>query len=163
VPAAPVRASFLLIVLGGCSGGGDGRCGPSSGVVTRIVDGDTVELATGEIVRYLMIDTPETTGGNDDCFGQNAKDFNTDLVLDEEVTLEYDVECEDNFGRLLAYVFVGDTEVNPLMVERGYACVLHIPPNGDDRAGEFAVLEAEAMADAVGLWGSCEPEEILCD
>ena len=53
--------------------------GPDTAIVTNIVDGDTVDLDTGIRIRYLMIDTPESTGGATDCFGQNAKTFNSDL------------------------------------------------------------------------------------
>lgn len=152
--------SLLLgVVLIGC--GGDPACGPGSGVVTRVIDGDTVELESGETIRYLMVDTPESTGGATDCFGANAAQLNSDLVLGESVRLAYDVECEDRFGRLLAYVSVGDVEVNSLLVERGYACVLHIPPNGEDRVAEFEALEAAARAAGVGMWGVCA--EITCD
>jgi micrococcal nuclease len=130
-------------------------------MVTNIVDGDTIDLESGERIRYLMIDTPESTGGADDCFGENAKTFNSDLVLGKRVTLEYDVDCEDPFNRLLAYVSVGDTEVNTLLVDRGYACVLHIGPNGDDRLAEFQALEDDARADARGMWGLCK--DVTCD
>jgi micrococcal nuclease len=166
-PAAGLALAGLalagLAALAACEGDGGARCGAPEAVVARIIDGDTIELADGERVRYLMIDTPEATGGTRECFGANAVTFNTDLVLGKTVALRDDVECRDRFGRRLAYVTVNGQEVNTLMVERGYACVLHIPPNGDDRIGEFEALEAAAMADAVGLWGSCEPEEILCD
>lgn len=155
----PALIILLGVVLLGC--GGDPTCGPGSGVVARAIDGDTVELESGETVRYLMIDTPESTGGADDCFGENAKTFNEDLVLGETVRLEYDVECEDPFSRLLAYVSVGDQEINTLLVDRGYACVLHIPPNGDDREAEFEALEAAARAAGRGMWGVCA--EITCD
>jgi micrococcal nuclease len=155
-----LRLAGLACVLAGCGGGGS-VCGPTSGVVANVVDGDTIDLESGERVRYLMIDTPESTNGATDCFGQNAKTFNTDLVLGEQVTLAYDVECEDRFGRLLAYVSVGDTEVNTLLVDRGYACVLHIPPNGDDRVAEFEALEDAAIADSRGMWGLCE--DVTCD
>ena len=138
----------------------DGRCGPSHGVVTRIVDGDTVELETGETLRFLMVDTPETTSGATDCYGQEAKAYTTSLLLDQEVTLEYDVECEDRYGRLLAYVSVAGREINTLLVERGYACVLHIPPNGEDRVTEFETLEYQARSLGVGVWGACE--EVTC-
>ncbi|MCA9679220.1 MAG: thermonuclease family protein [Kofleriaceae bacterium] len=140
--------------LAGC--GSEPSCGPSTATVTNVVDGDTVDLDSGERVRYLMMDTPESTNGATDCFGQNAKQFNTDLVLGKQVELTYDVECEDRYGRLLAYVSVGGVEVNSLLVERGYACVLHIPPNGADRVVEFETLEAEAKAAGRGMWGSCE-------
>src|SRR5262245_62934211 len=129
---------IVLVFLAACEGGGSGSpCGPTEATVAHIIDGDTIELEGGERIRYLMVNTPETTGGKNECYGANAVTFNTDLVLGKPVELEYDVECADMFGRTLAYVSVSGQEVNALMVERGYACVLHIPPNGDDRAEEF--------------------------
>jgi micrococcal nuclease len=150
---------MVVALLAGC--GGEEPCGPSSGVVTRVIDGDTVEIESGERIRYLMIDTPEITGGAPDCFGPEASQFNAELVLGREVSLAYDVECLDRYGRHLAYVSVGDREVNALLVERGYACVLYIPPNGEDRRAEFEALEMTAKAQARGMWGECE--EVTCD
>lgn len=150
-----------IAVAAGCGGGGS-VCGPSEGVVAKVVDGDTIDLESGERIRYLLVDTPETTAGKNDCFGQQAVAFNTDLVLGKRVTLSYDVECEDRFGRTLAYVSVDGQEVNSLLVERGFACVLHIPPNGDDRAAEFTELEAGARAAGRGLWGACDPLPPAC-
>jgi micrococcal nuclease len=158
------RHTVLAFVVGvaaawACDGGE--RCGPRSGIVLRTVDGDTIELESGERVRYLMIDTPESTNGADDCFGAEAAQFNRDAVEGREVTLEYDEVCEDDYGRLLAYVSVDGREINALMVERGYACVLQIPPNGAARADEFDDLEYAARTSMVGLWGACE--EVTCD
>jgi len=123
------------------------------------LDGDTIELATGEKIRYLMVDTPEISHNSTEvaeCFGDEAKQFNTDLVEGQVVTLVYDTECTDRFNRLLAYVSLGDREINTLLVERGFACVLHIPPNGNDRADEFQSLESAAKQQDKGLWGVCE-------
>jgi micrococcal nuclease len=146
----------LLAVLAGCGGGGS-ECGSTEGTVARIIDGDTIELSTGERIRYLMVNTPETTGGKNECYGSNAVQFNTDLVAGKKVKLDYDVQCTDMFGRTLAYVTVDNIEVNTELVKRGFACVLHIPPNGDDRADEFEALEDEAKAENRGLWGQCDP------
>jgi micrococcal nuclease len=156
-----IRWLVAAALLAACGGGGDERCGPSEGVVARAIDGDTIELESGETIRYLLVDTPESTGGATDCFGENAHTFNEDLVVGKTVQLAYDVECEDHFGRLLAYVTVGANEVNPLLVERGYACVLHIPPNGDDRVDEFQALEDAARASGAGMWSACT--EVTCD
>lgn len=145
------RAALLALVLAACG------AGPDTATVARIIDGDTVELEGGERVRYLMVNTPETTGGKDECYGQMAVMFNTDLVLGKTVELRYDVEKQDQFGRTLAYVSVDGMEVNRLIVERGYGCVLHIPPNGDDRADEFEMLEQTARLSMRGLWGACDP------
>jgi len=151
-----MRWLVLVGALAGCGGGGS-KCGPGEGVVDRVIDGDTVVLDSGVKIRYLMINAPETTNGHNDCYGQNATEQNSALVLGKTIKLDYDVECEDMFGRTLAFVSVDGTDVNKLMVQRGFACVLHIPPNGDDVADEYNALQAEAKAAGAGLWGACDP------
>ena len=151
-----MRLLVVAALLPGCGGNGS-ECGSTSGTVERVIDGDTIELTTGETIRYLMVNTPETTGGKNECFGTNAVTFNRDLVEGKQVSITYDVECTDRFDRTLAYVSVDGVEVNSLLVERGFACVLHIPPNGDARADEFDALETEARQAGRGLWGQCDP------
>lgn len=126
-------------------------------MVQRVLDGDTVELEGGQLVRYLLVDSPELgrKSGGAECFAEQAVQANTDLVLGQRVTLSYDVECRDDYDRLLAYVSVGEREVNSLLVERGYACALHVPPNGADRVEQMEALEARARAQKRGLWGAC--------
>src|SRR5688572_27608272 len=109
--------AFALGIAAAWACDGGERCGPRSGIVVRTIDGDTMELESGERVRYLMIDTPESTNGADDCFGAEAAQFNRDAVEGREVTLAYDEVCEDDYGRLLAYVAVDGREINALMVE----------------------------------------------
>jgi micrococcal nuclease len=146
-----VRAILLAVAMCACGGG------PREEKVTRVIDGDTVVLESGEKIRYLMVNAPETTNGHDDCYGSNASTFNSDLVLGKTVQLVTDVEPMDMFGRTLAYVTVDGQEVNSLLLERGYACLLHIPPNGDDRLAEFKALETAAKTANRGLWGLCNP------
>ena len=138
-----------------CAAADGDRCGPTEAVVADVIDGDTIELETGERVRYLLVDTPEITNGKNECFGQQARDFNAEYVLGQEVTLTYDVECADAYDRLLAYVEVPDGELNSLLIARGYGCVLDIPPNGEDRADEFKTLQEAAQEQKAGLWGMC--------
>ena len=71
--------------------------------------------------------------------------------------LSYDVECTDDFDRLLAYVTLGGQVINEVMVARGHACVLHIPPNGEDQVATYEDLEDEARSDNKGLWAECDP------
>ncbi len=162
----PVTRVLVLAVALACAPGctaaaldgedGASECGPSTATVARIIDGDTIELNSGERVRYLMIDTPESTT-NTECFGPEAKLLNEMLVEGKEITLHYDQECTDDFDRLLAYVEVSGQEINRVLVERGYACVLHIPPNGDDVSDEYDALETEARMLDKGLWAACDP------
>ena len=150
------RVAVLGLGAAGCGGSGS-DCGPDTGVVDRVIDGDTIVLQSGVKIRYLLINAPETTDGHHDCYGENASQYNSDLVLGKTVQLSYDVECEDRYGRTLAYVSVDGQEVNSLMIQRGYACLLHIPPDGDARADEFKMYEDEAKAANRGVWGACDP------
>lgn len=134
---------------------GSPECGPESALVPRVIDGDTVELESGDRVRYLLVDTPESTNGHVECFGSEAFEFNRRLVEGQRVSLRYESECRDRYGRILAYVSVGSREVNSTLVTEGYGCVLHIPPNGDGRAQEFQQLEAAARREERGLWSAC--------
>lgn len=149
------RALVLTFALAGCESGSP--CGPTEAVVSRVIDGDTIVLESGEKIRYILVNAPEITNGHDDCYGQNAAQFNRDLVEGKTVTIKYDVDCTDRYDRLLAYVSVDGQEVNKLMLERGYACLLHIPPDGDDRADEFKALQDAAKTAKRGLWGACNP------
>jgi micrococcal nuclease len=151
-------ALAALALLAGCGGS---PCGATEGKVTRVIDGDTIELESGVKIRYLLVDTPETSGGVE-CFGNEAKQFNSDLVLNQTVSISYDEQCTDNFGRTLAYVSVDGREVNTLLVERGYACVLFIPPNGSSREEEFNALQLDAKLSGRGLWSACNPLPPAC-
>jgi micrococcal nuclease len=160
VPLSPGIAAIcalicVVLLAAACDSGTS--CGPSSGVVARVIDGDTIVLESGEKIRYLLVNAPETTNGHDDCFGAEAAAFNTTLVAGQTVELTYDsAQCSDRYDRLLAYVSVGGREVNTTLVERGYACVLYIPPAGTSRHEEFEALEASAKAASAGVWGACE-------
>jgi micrococcal nuclease len=99
--------------------------------VASVIDGDTIKLENGERVRYIGIDTPETKHPSKpvEYFGREADRANRALVEGKEVRLEFDVQQRDKYGRLLAYVYVGDIFVNAWLVENRYAKVLTIPPN----------------------------------
>jgi micrococcal nuclease len=146
---------LALLVLVGC--GEDATCGPEAARVARVLDGDTLELDSGERVRYLLVDTPETDEG--ECFAGEAAAFNRALVEGQRITLAYDPgACRDRHERLLAYVSVDGREINSLLVERGHACVLYVPPGGQARREGFESLEYAARAAGKGLWGACAAE-----
>ncbi len=147
--AALVWVSFAV----GC--GAQSPCGPSSGKVVNIVDGDTVDLESGVRLRLLLVDTPETTNGKTDCYGQEAKAFTAAFLDGQTVSLQYETECKDRYGRTLAYVSVAGKEINATLVQSGYACVLYIAPDGMSRKAEFEILESEAKTHRTGLWGAC--------
>ena len=151
--------ALAALALAGCGGS---PCGPSSATVTNIVDGDTVDLDTGVRIRFLLVDTPETVNGKNDCYGQEAKAFTAAQLDGKQVSLAYDdASCKDRFGRTLAYLTVDGKEVNSQLVSKGLACVLYIDPGGKARKTEFEDLEVVAKTDRTGMWGSCS--KVTCE
>jgi micrococcal nuclease len=151
----------VVVALAACTGSPADRCGPTQATVKSVIDGDTIVLDDDEHVRYILVDTNEITNGHNDCYGQEAKDYNASLVEGKVVDLAYDTECTDRFGRLLAYVSIQGREVNRLLVERGYGCVLYIPPDGMAKHDDYQMAEDEARAAMRGMWGACQI--VACD
>jgi micrococcal nuclease len=116
-------------------------------VVSRIIDGDTIELESGKQVRLICIDTPER-GQN---FYEEASNYLSWLVLNKEIRLEKDVSETDKYQRLLRYVYVDDSFVNELMVLNGYAKAY---PYSPDTKLCPLIQEAETRAkeDKLGIW-----------
>ena len=122
-----------------------------------MVDGDTIKLANGETIRYIGIDTPETKHPTkaDGCFGLEASERNKELVLGKKVDLTYDVSETDQYGRVLAYVWVDGKMVNEKLVEEGYAFAKSYPPDVKYQ-GLFIEAESGARENNRGLWSGCE-------
>ena len=134
------------------------------GRVVRAVDGDTIIVEGGdgriEDVRLLGIDTPETVDPRRPvgCYGPEASAFTKHLVTGRRVTLRYDRELHDRYGRFLAYVWLAGRRplfVNAELVRRGYARSYPFPPN-TAHAALFAALERSAAVAGKGLWHACE-------
>lgn len=128
--------------------------------VERVVDGDTIILqykGKRERLRYIGLDTPERLGPNTEaeCYGDEAREVNAELVTDRVVYLEFDAELRDQYDRLLAYVYLSDgTMVNAHLLERGFATTLSIPPNLK-YASRFRDLARGAEERELGLWAAC--------
>ncbi|MDO5561250.1 MAG: thermonuclease family protein [bacterium] len=123
-------------------------------IVKRVIDGDTIELEDGRKLRYIGIDSPEINDA--ECYAQEAKNKNSDLVLGKTVTLEKDVSETDRYGRLLRYVYLDGEMINELLVEKGYAKASSYPP---DIKHQEKLTQAQKVArqNKNGLWGvACE-------
>ena len=94
--------------------------------MTKVIDGDTVMLENGDIVRYLGIDAPplKKSEGGPEFYAREAVRQNKSMVLLKKVRLEFDVEKKDHEGRLLAYVYVKNVFVNGELVRLGCARVV---------------------------------------
>lgn len=126
--------------------------GLPSFTVSKVVDGDTVVLSSGQTVRYIGIDAPEVKGS--DCFAEEATNKNKELVEGKQVRLEKDVSETDRYGRSLRYIFVGEIFVNDALVREGFSSSATYPPDVKYQA-KFREAEVEARENKRGLWGSC--------
>lgn len=127
--------------------------------VSRVIDGDTIELADGRKVRYVAIDTPESVDPRKtvECFGTEATKANEILVLGKQVWLEKDVTDTDRYGRLLRYVYTVNPEnqqilfVNKELVAQGFASAYLYEPDTYYYA-LFKELEHTASLEEKGFW-----------
>jgi len=140
---------FLLTLAIGC-------VAPAAPLVTRVIDGDTIEVDIIGMrfkVRYIGIDTPELDDKRPEfrALAQEATRSNRELVEGKTVRLEKDVSGTDNFGRLLRYVYVDDIFVNAELVRQGLAWAEAYEP--DTKYQDYLEeLETEAEQAGKGIW-----------
>lgn len=164
-----VLGLLFLLVLAGCddamlldeSGGDSGDvsfpAGNEVGLVTRVIDGDTIDVDLGDDVyrvRYVGANTPER---DEACYSEAVR-ANQNLVEGQEVTLVRDSSDTDRYDRLLRFVYVGNILVNERLIRDGWAeAVLYEP---DDSMYEtFRQLERDAARANRG----CHPSGIFDD
>lgn len=125
--------------------------------VTRVIDGDTIEIEGGQKVRYIGINTPETVDPRSlpQCFGSQASAKNRELVEGKNIYLEKDVSEVDKYGRLLRYVFVDGLFVNDFLIREGYAYASSYPPDIKYQ-NQLRQAQLEAQQQNRGLWSQCQ-------
>jgi len=123
---------------------------PKEGHVKRVIDGDTVELQNGLILRYVGITAPET-GEN---FYKESTDENRRLVEDKEIKLEYDNYKSDKFGRILAYPILPDgINVSIELVKKGLAeLVIYQKRRPFIHQKELLNAQEQAKKRKLGIW-----------
>ncbi|MGJ3238763.1 MAG: thermonuclease family protein [Anaerolineae bacterium] len=155
--------SAVLVMVAACdtlvvsTGGSGGACVGECGRVVNVVDGDTIDVVIGGTeyrVRYVGINTPE----RDEVCYQEASAANSALVLNQTVRLVPDTSDTDRYGRLLRYIYVGDTFVNRQLVADGYAEAVLYQPD-DEYYDDFRRFEVNAARNGLG----CHPTGIFDD
>jgi len=124
--------------------------------VRWVDDGDSIVLVDGRKVRYIGINAPEIDHPKYDQkaepFGYEASQFNKSLVFRKQIRLEFDREKFDQYGRLLAYVFLSNgTFVNLELIRSGFAFYLPRKPN-DRYDRQLLKAQREAMIASKGMW-----------
>ena len=141
-------------------------------IVTRIIGGDTLQAFYGERekrFRLIGIDAPESrvtervkrdkNMSEQDIntiieMGIKAKEYVDGLVKRGDlITIEFDVQERDSYGRLLCYVYLSNGKMlNEEILKAGYAVILTIPPNVKYK-DRFLRAYKQARNGKVGLWG----------
>jgi endonuclease YncB( thermonuclease family) len=136
---------------------GNAPAGGEQAQVVRVIDGDTIDVMLNgqeQRVRYVGVNTPER---DEPCYSE-ARAANAALVQGQTVTLLRDTSETDRYGRLLRYLYVGDTFVNQQLVRDGWAEVVVYTPD-DQQADAFRALEQAAAQAGRG----CHPTGIFND
>ncbi len=125
--------------------------------VTRVIDGDTIEIEGGQRVRYIGINTPETVDPRTpvQCFGKEASIKNRQLVEGKTVKLEKDISETDKYGRLLRYIYVDGIFVNDYLIRQGFAYASTYPPDVKYQ-NQFTQALQEAQSQNRGIWAACQ-------
>ena len=122
---------------------------PTTEKVKRVIDGDTIELANGQIVRFVGVNAPN----NGEPFEEEAMEANTKLISGKTVMLEYDAYTSDRFGRVLAYPFVDGKNV---VVELARQGMVKVTIYEDRRKlkyqDELLTAQQEAKLKKRGMW-----------
>lgn len=128
--------------------------------VTRVIDGDTIEIRSGSnvpiTVRLIGVDTPETVHPNKpvEQFGKEAAEFLRKTLEGKQVRVSADTigDTVDQYGRRLYYVYVDGILVNELIIKEGYGHAYTKYPFTKRNA--FVTAQETAMDARKGLWSS---------
>lgn len=118
--------------------------------VSKVIDGDTIELANGDIIRLIGIDAPEKTQLHYRDAIEQLKE-----IEGKAIRMEKDATNKDRYGRYLRYVFLDDHFVNLELVQNGLVYAYIVSP---DKKYEKEILEAEnvARSNGIGVWDRSE-------
>jgi micrococcal nuclease len=120
--------------------------------VSKVFDGDTIELKDGRKIRLIGVDAPEVDSpyAKKEPFGDESKAYLVNLLLGKKVSIRVGEDPKDRFGRTLAYVYLGDVLVNGRIIRDGFA-------QGYEKFDYeykdlFKAYEREAKARGIGIW-----------
>ncbi|MFB6246319.1 MAG: thermonuclease family protein [Candidatus Pacearchaeota archaeon] len=122
--------------------------------VTRVIDGDTIELNGSKDVRLLGVDTPE----RGEKFYDEASRFLENRIEGKKVTLEFGPEKKGSYGRILAYVKFKGENINLDLVREGYANP-YFPGGRGMHYGDFVKAWKSCLSKGVRL---CEKSDDVC-
>ncbi len=156
-----ITLTFIAILLSGCLGettyttatAGETAKETYSANITRVIDGDTVELEGGVRIRMVCIDAPELG----QLHADEAKARLEELVLGKEVELEPDETDKDKYNRTLRYIWVDGELASAVLIREGLAKSYHYPPDLKYCDIMDAAQEV-AQGKKLGIWENWDPD-----
>ena len=129
-------------------------------MVERVVDGDTLIISGGTRVRLLGIDTPELARGDhpEEPGAAQARDFLREAVERRQVSLGFDREPYDKYGRRLAYIYRQGRLINEDVIRQGWSPARTRFPYSTAMKERFRRAEREAREQRRGLWSDAFQE-----
>lgn len=129
-------------------------------LITRVIDGDTVEIEGGQKIRLIGVDAPESVHPQKpvECYAKVASETLKQWLEGKKVVLEKDVSETDRYGRLLRYIWLDGENVNQRLVQEGFAYASSYPPDIKNQE-KLQALQEDARVQSKGLWGSCEVKD----
>lgn len=124
----------------------------------RVIDGDTLELQSGQVIRLLGINTPEVQSRYRDgeAGGEQAKQWLKEMLSQPELFIEYDQQQRDKYDRALAHCFLPDGRyLNAMLIEQGLASLTLIPPNLR-YSDQLIAAQNKAEQNKTGIWSLSE-------
>lgn len=150
---ASLAGAFLFWLCGALGFVGACYAVDASAAGARALDGDTLVFADRRIVRLIGINSPEfgRDGRADEPLAREAKAHLQRLIDGRALTLDYEAERYDHYGRTLAHVLANNDDVQLAQLRAGLAFAVAVPPNTRAAARYFAA-EAVARTQRRGVW-----------
>lgn len=132
------------------------KASQTNAVVSRVIDGDTIEVnmnGNTETVRLLLVDTPETVHPSEPVqpFGPEASQFVKNTLSGKEVRVKVGTEERDNYGRLLAYIFINGETIQEMLLREGLARTAYLY-NDLTMLDQFHAVQQTAIDGGKGVW-----------
>lgn len=122
---------------------------PTEAKVKRVIDGDTLELEKGQIVRLVGVNA----SNNGEPYEEQATEYSKKLIEGKKVKLEYDAYKSDRFGRILAYIIIDNKNLSVELVKKGLAkVVIYEKRKPLIYQDELLKAEKEAKSKKLGIW-----------
>lgn len=146
-----ILTALLLFCHGALAAADPNAPVPDEGRVVEIYDGDTLTLESGDKIRLKWVNTPELRPKED--YGLEARDAAKALVLGKTVQLKTGSVKRDSYGRVIAGVQIGETDLSTHLLELGLAHLFVIPPDEEDHTARRAA-QAKARTAGRGIWST---------